>query len=341
MIFYVVLFHIFENMKTDKVIYCVKILILIFTYTLNAQENDLQMPRIINFSGMNWYVRSGNGNPGMNLWSDDEHSVWVDGENRLHLKIRKINGKWHSSEVVSVHPTTYGAHRFYLSGNIDKLDKNLVAAVFLYKEKNKEMDIEFSRWKQEKHPNVQYVVQPESAENLFRFEMNLSGNYSTHSIDWQANRIIFSGFSGHHIFVPNEKYLINQWKYDKKQLRDDGQYRIHINLWMVDNLSPSNQKEAELIISGVDTPISPIIMTGDTYEDINIYPNHYYDHVFVNSKYPIKECKLIDLSGNEIFCDYPENTYFFIDMIEKKVGKYRLILKTHHKTYRFDIQKRY
>lgn len=57
------------------------------------------------------------------------------------MKIRKIDGVWHCAEVVSVAPTRYGEHRFYVRSRVDKLDKNIVAAPFLYRDDAREIDL--------------------------------------------------------------------------------------------------------------------------------------------------------------------------------------------------------
>ena len=307
------------------------------------RSQNKQDTRIINFAGMNWYVRSGQGNPGNNLWNDDERSVWVDNENHLHLKIRKIDGKWYAAEVRSVHPTHYGKHQFYIANRIDLLDKNLVAAVFLYKNDEEEMDIEFSRWKHHNSPNAQYVVQPEKNGNQHKFDIRLNGNYSTHIIDWQANNIHFESYHGHKIQLPSATHLINHWDYKDKQLKDDNQYRIHINLWMVDNKPPSDNKEAELIIASIDTPVSPILITGNPSAGISMYPNHYYDHIFVYNHLentPVKYQLLNEL--NKILEQKNiQQKYFFINLLERPIGNYTLFIYIKGKKYRYQVKKNY
>lgn len=48
---------------------------------------------IINWSGFIWEVIPPHvGNPGNNHWSDSMNNVWVDGQNKLHLKITNVSG---------------------------------------------------------------------------------------------------------------------------------------------------------------------------------------------------------------------------------------------------------
>ena len=306
---------------------------------MNAQNHHT---RIINFGGVDWYVRNGVGNPANNNWSDSYKSVWVDEENRLHLKIRKINKTWHSAEIRSVHPTAYGEHRFFISSNVDKLDKNIVAAVFLYKDDTHEMDIEFSKWGFDINPNSQFVVQPELHQNMHRFDMNLSGSYTTHIIDWQKEIIKFKSIYGHHLNNPKNHFLINEWAYNNKQLIDDQKYRIHINLWLVNNLPPTDKKEAELILSSIDTPISPIEIQGKTDEKVTLYANHYYDNVFVychdisGVKYILKN------ERNEIvFEEKITKNYFFVNLIDLPIGSYQLSIQNANEEFEYRLIKRY
>gem|GEM_PF-3627730 len=52
---------------------------------MNHTDNRGDTPRTIDFSSIQWLVKSGRDEgPGPNNWSDDERSVWVDSTGRLH-----------------------------------------------------------------------------------------------------------------------------------------------------------------------------------------------------------------------------------------------------------------
>ena len=149
--------------------------------------------RRIEFAGRTWIVKSGGPRgPGNNLWSDSEESVSVVG-GQLHLKLRKIEGNWHSVEVYTEECTTYGKHRFFVVGRLDELDRNVVAGLFLYANDEEEIDIEFSKWGIWNSPtNGQYVVQPYDVPgNRHPFGFALNGTHSSHTIDWQPESIRF------------------------------------------------------------------------------------------------------------------------------------------------------
>jgi hypothetical protein len=72
-------------------------------------------------------------------------NVWVDSRGRLHLKITKNNGRWECAGVILRGAKSYGQYTFRISTDADKLDENIVAVLFLYRNDENEVDIEFSR----------------------------------------------------------------------------------------------------------------------------------------------------------------------------------------------------
>jgi len=214
--------------------------------------------RMIEFAGWQWFVKSGCGlGPGPNCWSDSEESVWVDDREQLHLKIRKIGDTWHAAEVYTVACTQYGMHRFFMDGPLDNLDKNVVAAPFLYKDDFTEIDIEFAKWGEENPPtNAQYVVQPwDNPGNQETFSMPLTGTLSTHYIDWSASSIQFKSIQGHHEEPPSEAHLIHTWVYTgPDNPAQEECLKVHINLWLYRGNPPSDGQEAEIIVQDVELP---------------------------------------------------------------------------------------
>jgi hypothetical protein len=213
--------------------------------------------RIIDFAGRQWAVKSGcELGPGPNCWSDDPQSVWVDG-GQLHLKIRQIDGTWHAAEVTTTECTRYGMHRFFTVGRLDTLDRNVVAALFLYKDDQTEVDIEFSTWG-EMNPtyNAQYVVQPWNLPgHRERFWMSLAGTYSTHIIDWNASAIQFRSIHGHYQEPPDAAHLIHEWLYTGDDIPSQLEcMRIHINLWLYQGYPPSDGQEAEIVVKSAQLP---------------------------------------------------------------------------------------
>jgi len=73
-----------------------------------------QYPRTIGWNGEAWMVKKSTGKvgPGPNYFSDSANNVWVDGNNKLHLKITKSGNQWHCAEVIRVTSSGHGAYRF-------------------------------------------------------------------------------------------------------------------------------------------------------------------------------------------------------------------------------------
>ncbi len=227
--------------------------------------------RMIQFAGQNWNVKSGCGiGPGPNCWSDDEESVWVDSEG-LHLKIREIDGAWHAAEVYTLACTHYGIHRFYIDAPLDQMDKNVIAAPFLYKDDMTEIDIEFARWGDNNAAeNAQYVVQPYTTTgNMVSFSMTLSSTLSTHYIDWQADLIHFKSIKGHHPEPPDDAFLINEWLYTGDDNPDEEEcLKVHLNLWLLQGNPPSDGQEAEIVVTDMELPglnFLPLVQNPPTF----------------------------------------------------------------------------
>jgi len=210
--------------------------------------------RHITFSGYDWIVKSSITpvGPGLNYFSDNNQSVWVDEHDQLHLRIINFSSIWYSAEVISVNSFGYGIYLFHVISRVDQLDKNVVAGFFTWDEaapayNYREIDIvEFSKWGETLNDNSQYVVQPwDRFGNRHRFNMSLTGNDSIHSADWKEDSIVFQSLEGSNI--------IESWTYKGSYLPSPGKENVRINLWLYDpnnilGKSPSDGKEAEIIV---------------------------------------------------------------------------------------------
>ena len=192
--------------------------------------------KTIKFSGHTWVIKSANcKGPGSNNWN--ESNVHVDREGNLHLRINKFAEKWSCAEVFSEDNAQYGEYDFYVSSNVELLDKNIVLGIFIYENDKKEIDIEFH------DKETLYTVQPDKPH---RFKMNLQGNYSTHSILFNADLIGFSSYHGHGF---RSDLLIDKWNSPTEFLVNPKKAHLHINFWLKNGKPP--KKEAELIIKKV------------------------------------------------------------------------------------------
>jgi hypothetical protein len=213
--------------------------------------------RTVQFAGRSWNVKTGCGKgPGPNCWSDSEESVWVDGDG-LHLKMRRIEGTWHCAEVSTVQCASYGLHRFYLIGRPDLFDKNVVLGLFLYKDDDNEIDIEFSEWGEDEPSwNAEYVVQPYyEPGHQEQFTMTLTSPKSTHSLDWSASDVRFKSTQGVFGEPLDPEHLIHEWTYSGADIPVASEcLRVHINLWLFRGTPPSDSQEAEITLVDADLP---------------------------------------------------------------------------------------
>ena len=240
-------------------------------------ETSDKYPRseIIDFSGYEWYVRNtgknreGPPNDCVNLFSSK--NVWKDEEGLLHLLIEEREGQWYCAEVFTKEPLGYGKYIFYVVGEIDKLDKNVVFGMFNYLgyeyDKSNEIDIEFAKWGIEDNENSQFAIQDSDKDcywsflgfklfwykcNIHRFDTKLNGTYSTHIFEWKRESVFFQSLHGHQ----TEKDIIEQWLYEGDDIPQQPE-RVHINLYLfpkyspneeIIDLKPSNGEKVEIII---------------------------------------------------------------------------------------------
>ena len=208
-------------------------------------------PIIINFSGYEWIVKESRGRkvpPGPNYYSSSETSVSIDNEGRLHLSLRKEDGKWLCSEIITRQKLGYGLYSFRISGGLEDLSPQAVLGLFTYDQKDppyyQELDIEFSRWGKIENSILNYTVQPYTIhENNIKKDLNPSG-ITEHTILWNENVVVFSSWllsekSG-------EKTLIHRWEYSGQYIPIPKKPAFRMNLWLFQGKTP--EKETEIIV---------------------------------------------------------------------------------------------
>ncbi len=240
-------------------------------------------PRKITFAGQPWWVKNtacGTSGPGPNYFSDSNETVWLDANEYLHLKITHVAEKWYCSEVVSTRSTGYGTYLFTVKGRVDLLDPNVVLGLFTWdtnapQYNYREMDVEFSRWRNANDPNnTQYVIQPWDADgNRYRFAINCEPNdTTTHEFEWRPDHIDFRSYYGDYP-LSDENNLIQSWSYTGGDIPPAGGENTRINLWLLPpenappgtpGSPPSNQQEVEIVVKNFKyLPTSDLDKDGD------------------------------------------------------------------------------
>jgi hypothetical protein len=234
---------------------------------VSATETLTPIPsgeRIIEFSGYEWIVRDGGlSGPGPNLWSG--RNVWLDENGDLHLKISKTNDGWYSSEVTTTQKFGFGKYQFQVIGQIDQLDPNVVLGLFNYPtpevgpDGTNEIDIEYAHWGNADWPIGNFTLwpaQPGLEPVSKSFDVELNGTYTTHRFAWESQKIFFQSLHGHEDNNENE---IASWLYQPDMPLTNIPQKampIHINLWLFEGKTPTDEKEVEIVIhSFVFTPL--------------------------------------------------------------------------------------
>ncbi|MBS1795956.1 MAG: glycoside hydrolase family 16 protein [Acidobacteria bacterium] len=204
------------------------------------------------FSGFEWTVRgSGYGAPGKNYWRSD--NVWLDELGRLHLAIRKIDGKWTCAELSTTRKFLYGKYSFKVIGRLDQLDRNVVLGLFNYpvepaKQGLGEIDIEFARWGNPGTGNGNFTVWSDKVAGRSvtkSFPFDLTGTYTRHDFTRTAQSVFFQSFYGH-----TEKNEIFRWNYTGTDVSATPM-PIYLNFWLFRGLAPSDGRDAEIVVSEV------------------------------------------------------------------------------------------
>lgn len=252
----------------------------------------------ITWSGYTWKVKSGVEGPGPNSWNANASNIWVDDQGRLHLKILKISNKWYCSEIMLPQSLGYGEYTFEVSTNVENLDRNIVFGLFTYETGSREIDIEFSRWGKAASVDGWYTVQPPPYNSLNQksFALNMTGDYSTHRFKWSSAEIYFRSDYGHGI-----ENLINQWTYKGVNNPPAGKERLHVNLWLLNGIAPSNLQEAEVIINSFKyVPISINSSTKQLSDSskIVLFPNPTKGLVYISAHQSLTGDSKIDIYNN-------------------------------------------
>lgn len=231
------------------------------------------------FAGRIWDIKSGFNGPGPNTFSKDYENVWIDENGYLHLSIlKKDDGNWYSSEVISQDTMGYGTYVWTIQADPLTFAHNVVLGLFtwdnntFYEQANSEVDIEFSKWgnTNDIHP-LTTSVQPVNfgiyyPERSYQHvvDPSLIQGVSTHLFTWTDTLITWKSFVGEEW---RNAEPFTTWTFDldhpARIKTENGQNSLPIvipapgsttnarmNFWTLTYLAygPSDGKEHEVII---------------------------------------------------------------------------------------------
>jgi len=125
-----------------------------------------------------------------------------------------------------------------------QLDPNVVAAVFIYRSDQSEIDVEFAKWGQADGSNAQFVVAPAlPATRIQTFALAPSAKRVLVSIDWAPDSIDFT--------MKPESQEPTDWRYQGPNRPTPDGHRLHINLWLFAGTPPTDARDAEITISSL------------------------------------------------------------------------------------------
>ncbi len=213
-------------------------------------------PRWLSFSGYDWWVKSSTGpvGPGPNYFSDSTDNVWLDGQGQLHLRVTNRSNQWQCAELVSARTFGYGSYRFQLASPADNLNPNVVLGLFTWSDDpayaDREIDIECSRWGNSTDSNnAQFVVQPYNLTgHLARFAVPAGQTNAALLFTWETNRVSFESQRGSFSPNPTPADVISNWTYTLT-VPQTGDENVRLNLWLINGAAPSDNQEAEVVIS--------------------------------------------------------------------------------------------
>jgi hypothetical protein len=218
-----------------------------------------RITQTLSFSNYTWYVKSGTATPGPNCWSPN--NAYVDSIGRLHLKItfNTITQKWECAEVWTTESLGFGTYEWFVNGQIDKLDKNVVVGFFNYPalytipDATNEIDIEFAKWGVETNKGGNFTVWPAMllsgyTNKTYHFKISLSNPKTTQRFIWSPSSVLFQTFKGWNI---DDDSLISKRYFNKKNqtfLIPQTVEPVHLNLWLFKGMPPANNTPVEIII---------------------------------------------------------------------------------------------
>jgi endo-1,3-1,4-beta-glycanase ExoK len=233
------------------------VLFLLIVVSISVSPNIVHgEPSKLVWCGQEWSVRSDVGDPCNNNWGASD-SAWVDENNKLHLTIKKVGDTWCSTEVDSISKNfKYGVYKWTVDSPIMNYDPNVVVGMFYWLDDSHEIDIESTQWGDTGCDRLWYTVQPFSVSGNLHSTIASNSAYAKatnmiYKFDWQPTYVHFTSMLA-------DGTLISDWNYTNREYIPQSTSGIAMNLYLMDDLPPTNGKNVEMVLSNFKyTPVTP------------------------------------------------------------------------------------
>jgi hypothetical protein len=157
------------------------------------------------WQGHTWKITNG---PMAGVAPGSPRNVFVDTDGYLHLRIRKIGGKWTAAELFTLDNLGFGTYQWVVKGDVWNMDPVTVLGLFPYgpahgigADGTNEIDIEFSQWDHTCNCNADFTVYPSVDEkHQSSFDLNFTVNngttLTTARMAWSSTRVVFTVMRG-------------------------------------------------------------------------------------------------------------------------------------------------
>ena len=208
------------------------------------------------FGTNEWFIRTGPnpGGAGPNYWGSGKESVEVV-DNKLHLRIAQVNGRWTSAEVMTPIPDGKRGAVIMITSPTHDLDPRLVIGMFAYRDDHNELDVEISRFGSPASLyNAQYAVHsPRGGVEKYPFSITHSPESpaTMHTITWGPRVSPGVGLGIEPISFASDGIGVREsWDYAGAAVNLQRAW-LHINVWLYEGKAPANGQPIDVEIGSI------------------------------------------------------------------------------------------
>ena len=126
------------------------------------------------------------------------------------------------------------------------MDLQTVLGLFVYANDANEIDIELSRWGEDRRFSYhQFVMHPvRRGETLIRSDFSSRSTRSAHGFRWNPAGVLFESYANHRV----RGRPFKRWLYEGPNNFKPSTEKVHINHWLYKGHPPAKGGESEVII---------------------------------------------------------------------------------------------